>query len=256
MKISKVAPAVYHRLAGQRVRSTILRPSARLCPPSPASRLFFFHPRLHHPPRSIFVTTCEQTAARTHARTQTRAGFRVCARGKHGPLDNADGTRRIHISRCTAARTPLERERERKRAESSPRGQYGGEKEKGGKKRACGAKVAAGCETWEYGDGIADIGRENSSPGTLEEREKKEEEEAESRGACKYFSSPGKIEPPLSLSSTFHSLPALQSRYLYICLASIRTPLHPCFVSLQSVSTLSPPSQSLHRSFERATLIE
>lgn len=166
VKISNVA-AVYHRLAGQRVRFDHPPPPPSGMdggsPLSPAlflslsrSRVFFIP--CTNPPRSIFVTTCEQTVARTHSRTHAhacafptvRTGFACVCPWQIQVPDNADGTKDsyfpMHVGRNAAAG-----DGGKGRGGDEGRGEEG----KGKKERR--AKVVADCETLEYGDGIADI---------------------------------------------------------------------------------------------------
>lgn len=122
VKISNVA-AVYHRLAGQRVRfDHPPPPPSGMDGGSPLSPALFLSlslalgffssraPTRHD--RSLSPPASKQSHARTHARTHTRARSQrseqvspVCARGKYRSQTMRTG-RRIHIFRCTLAGTP------------------------------------------------------------------------------------------------------------------------------------------------------
>lgn len=83
---------------------------------------FFSSQRAPSSPRSIFVTTCEQTAARTHTRarfpTSEQVFACVCPWQTQVP-DNADGTKDsyfpMHAGQNASERTERERSRDKAR---------------------------------------------------------------------------------------------------------------------------------------------
>lgn len=180
----------------------------------------FFHPNVHQArhDRSLSPPASKQP----HARTRVRAFQRpnrfspVCARGKHRSQTMQTG-RRIHISRCTLARTPANEQKER---EAEIKREWGKKEGVRGKKSRA-RKSLQTVETSEYGDGIADTEETRERRGAASRQvEKKKEKDRMGGEACKYFSSPRKIEPSLSMLSASRCLTISISLYLLRLLVS------------------------------------
>lgn len=191
----------------------------------------FFIPT--NPPRSIFVTTCEQTVARTHARTHTRARSQrseqvspVCPWQIQASQTMRTG-RRIHIFRCTLAATwgRGKGRRVRKRGE-------GGRKKKGGARKSL--RIV---KLWNMeNNGIADT-EETAMEPVQRKKERRGKDSMEQRSVQIFFQSWENrascfLSLPSSISISLHlSLRLLSFRFSFLFPAlfsaslSIRSPL-------------------------------